>query len=88
LDYILSDVENTYLNVLETKKRVEFNIVLIRQAEEALRMVKLLYENGRATQVELLSAESGLLNAKSAYLSSVFEYNSSILQLKKAINKL
>lgn len=87
-DHILSEVENAYLMIFETAKSVESNTALVRQAQEAVRLAKIMYENGRATQVELLSAESGLLNAKSAYLSSVFEYNTAILQLKKAINKL
>lgn len=88
IDYILSEVEKTYLNLFETRKKVESNAALVEQAKEALRMVKIMYENGSATQVEVLSAESGALGAQSAYLSSVFEYNTVVLQLKKEINKL
>lgn len=88
LNYILADVEKAFLKVKETEEKVETNAVLVKQAEEALRMVKLLYENGGATQVELLNAESGLFGAKSAFSSSVFEHNVAVVQLKKSINQL
>ncbi len=88
LNYILADVEQAYLKVYETEEKVETNAVLVKQAEEALRMVKILYENGSATQVELLNAESGFLGAKSAYAGSVFEHNVAIVLLKKSINQL
>ena len=61
---------------------------VVSQAEEALRLSKLLYENGSATQLELMSAESGYLGAKSNYISSVFQYNLAIEDLKKSLNNL
>ncbi|BFN36677.1 TolC family protein [Fidelibacter multiformis] len=88
IDFILSDVEKAYLKVFESREKVEANATLVEQADEALRMVKIMYENGGATQVEVLNAESGALGARSSYLSSVFEFNTAILQLKQAINKL
>jgi len=88
INFILADVEKAFFKVKETEEKVESNAVLVKQAEEALRMVKILYENGSATQVELLNAESGLLGAKSAFSSSVFEHNVAVNQLKKSINQL
>ncbi|MCD6233747.1 MAG: TolC family protein [Candidatus Marinimicrobia bacterium] len=88
IDFILSDVEKAYFKVFESREKVESNATLVEQADEALRMVKIMYENGGATQVEVLNAESGALGARSSYLSAVFEYNTAILQLKQAVNKL
>ncbi|HAE86411.1 TPA: hypothetical protein DCG86_00130, partial [Candidatus Marinimicrobia bacterium] len=88
MDFILSEVEKAYLKVYEAQEKVESIAALVEQADEALRMVKIMYENGGATQVEVLNAESGALGARSSYLSSVFEFNTAILQLKQAINKL
>lgn len=88
INFIMADVEMAFLKVRETEEKIETNAALVNQAEEALRMVKLLYENGSATQVELLNAESGLLGARSAYSSSIFEHNVAIIQLKKSINQL
>lgn len=88
INYILSDVETAFLKVQEAQEKVETNAVLVKQAEEALRMAKILYESGGATQVELQNAESAVLGAKSAYAGSVFEYNTAIVNLKKSINQL
>lgn len=87
-NYIYSDVDAAYRKVNETLSSINANNDVVRQAEEALRLSKLLYETGSATQLELMSAESNYLSAKSNYIQSVFEYNLAVETLKKTLNNL
>lgn len=87
-DYIQNDVESAYRSVEENYSNILANADVVAQAEEALRLSKLLYETGSATQADLLSAESAFLSAKSNYISSVFQYNIAVETLKKALNKV
>jgi len=87
-NHILNEVESTYLKVKETEANIEANAGLIEQAKEALRLAKLMYENGRITQLEVQSSESSYLQAQSAYYQSIFEYNVAINSLKQSLNEL
>lgn len=87
-DFVYTDVDAAYRKVEEMQSNIDATEGVVTQAEEALRLSKLLYENGSATQLELMSAESGYLGAKSNYISSVFQYNLAIEDLKKSLNNL
>ena len=87
-NHILNEVESTYLKVKETEANIEANAGLIGQAKEALRLAKLMYENGRIIQLEVQSSESSYLQAQSAYCQSIFEYNVAINSLKQSLNEL
>lgn len=87
-DYVYTDVETAYRKVEETLTNIDATEDVVRQAEEALRLSKLLYENGSATQVDLMTAESGYIGAQSNYISSVFQYNLAVEDLKKSLNHL
>lgn len=87
-NHILGEVESIYLKVKEAKANIEANSGLIEQAKEALRLAKLMYKNGRITQLEVQSAESSYLQAQSAYYQSIFEYNIAINNLKRSLNEI
>lgn len=87
-DFIYTDVDAAYRKVEEMQSNIFANEDVVKQAEEALRLSKLLYENGSATQLDLVSAEGGYLGAKSNYISSVFQYNLAVEDLKKSLNNL
>lgn len=87
-DYIQNDVESAYRSVEENYSNILANADVVAQAEEALRLSKLLYETGSATQADLLSAESVYLSERSNYISSVFQYNIAVETLKKSLNKV
>jgi outer membrane protein TolC len=87
-NHILNEVESTYLKVKETEANIEANAGLIKQAKEALRLAKLMYENGRIIQLEVQSSELSYLQAQSAYYQSIFEYNVAINSLKQSLNEL
>ncbi|MCF7832205.1 MAG: TolC family protein [Candidatus Marinimicrobia bacterium] len=87
-DFVYTDVDAAYRKVEEMQSNIYATEDVVKQAEEALRLSKLLYENGSATRLELTSAEGGYLGAKSNYISSVFQYNIAVEDLKKSLNNL
>jgi outer membrane protein len=87
-DYVLTDVDAAYRKVQEMQSNIFATEDVVRQAEEALRLSKLLYETGSATQLDLMTAESGFIGARSNYISSVFQYNIAVEELKKSLNNL
>ncbi len=87
-DFIYTDVDAAYRKVAEMQTNICATEYVVKQAKEALRLSKLLYENGSATRLELTSAESGYLGAQSNYISSVFQYNIAVEDLKKSLNNL
>ena len=87
-NFVLTDVDAAYRKVLEMQSNIFATEDVVRQAEEALRLSKLLYETGSATQLDLMTAESGFISARSNYISSVFQYNIAVEELKKSLNNL
>ncbi|MDZ7820389.1 MAG: TolC family protein [Candidatus Marinimicrobia bacterium] len=87
-NHIYAEVDAAYRKVKETLSNTHANQEVILQAEEALRLSKLMYETGAATQLDLLNAESSYISARSGYIQSVFEYNLAVETLKKSLNNL
>lgn len=87
-DYIYTDVDGAYRKVNEAYSNILATADVVTQAEEALRLSKLLYESGSATQLELMTAESGYIGARSNHIASVFQYNIAVESLKKSLNDL
>lgn len=87
-DFVYTDIDAAYRKVDETLSNIYATDDVVNQAGEALRLSKLLYENGSATQLELMSAESAYIGAQSSYISSVFQYNLAVEDLKKSLNAM
>jgi outer membrane protein TolC len=87
-DFVYTDVDAAYRAVEESMTNITATEGVVEQAEEALRLSKLLYENGSATRLDLTSAESAYIGAKSNYISSVFQYNLAVEDLKKSLNNM
>jgi outer membrane protein TolC len=87
-DFVYTDVDAAYRAVEESMTNITATEGVVEQAEEALRLSKLLYENGSATRLDLTSAESAYIGAKSNYISSVFQYNLAVEDLKKSLNNI
>ncbi len=87
-DFVYTNVDEAYRKVNETMSNIIATDNVVKQAQEALRLSKLLYENGSATQIELMSAESAYIGAKANYISMVFQYNLAVEDLKKSLNNL
>ncbi len=87
-DFIYTDVDAAYRKVNETLENIYATEGVVAQAEEALRLSKLLYDAGSATQMDLMAAESGYVGARSNHISSMFQYNMAVETLKKSLNNL
>ncbi|HMA62398.1 MAG TPA: TolC family protein [bacterium] len=88
IDGIKLEVKNAYLSMKEAQEKVTTQRVTITQAEEALRLAKLMYSEGASTQLDVLNANLSLKQAKMNYQQSLLEYNVALAELKKAINQL
>lgn len=87
-DRIRLEVKNAYLSMEEAREKVNTQEVTIDQAQEALRLAKLMYAEGASTQLDVLNANLSLNQAKMNYRQSLLEYNLALADLKKAINEL
>lgn len=87
-DFVYTDIDAAYRKVEEMLSNIYATDEVVKQANEALRLSKLLYENGSATQLELMSAESAYIGAQSSYISTVFQYNLAVEDLKKSLNAM
>ena len=88
MDRIRLEVKNAYLSMEEAREKVNTQEVTIDQAQEALRLAKLMYAEGASTQLDVLNANLSLNQAKMNYRQSLLEYNLALADLKKAINEL
>ena len=87
-DGIRLEVKSSYFSMKEAEEKVNTQKVTIEQAEEALRLAKLMYSEGGSTQLDVLNANLSLKQAKMNYHQSLLEYNLALADLKKAINEL
>ncbi|MCX7917147.1 MAG: TolC family protein [bacterium] len=78
------EVKNAYLNFLSAESKIEENKKQIELAEENLRIANLLYNQGLATNTDVIDAITMLTEAKNNYYSFLYEYKMSYIQLLKA----
>ena len=60
----------------------------VANAEEALRLVRVSFQEGAATALDVISAELALATARSDYATSVYEHEVARLQLHRAVGTL
>jgi len=78
------DVRTAALNVMESSRRVETAGANVDQAREALRLARVRYQEGVATEVEVTSAEAALTQALTNEVNSRYDYLSAVAQLQRA----
>lgn len=57
----------------------------VEQAAEALRLSRIMYDNGSATQLDVLGAQLALTTSRMQYATSLYEYHIAHAQLEKAL---
>lgn len=85
---IRREVESAYFTIQEAEEKVLSQIKLVAQAQEALRLARLRYQEGSSTQLDVMNAEVALNQARMSHYQSLFEYNLARTQLQKALNQL
>lgn len=94
IDYILKgveqsislDVKNAFLSFKEAKESYESQKTNVAQAEEAVRVAELNYEEGLATYLDVLSAHMALTEARTNLAQALFNYNVALAKIERAVS--
>jgi outer membrane protein TolC len=87
-DGVAAEVEMTANKFRETREKYFSARESIAMAQEALRLAKLMYEEGASTQLDVMGAQLALTQAKLNYVTSLFEYQMSRYGLRKSVGDL
>ena len=85
---ITLQLRQTWLNLEESHKRVDVTQKALAQGEENLRVVKDRYQEGLATNTEVLDAETLRTLSHFNYDSAIYDAALSILRLHRAVGDL
>jgi outer membrane protein TolC len=85
---IALQVRQAWLDVEETRKRIEVTQSAIAQAEENLRVVRDRYANGLSTNTEVLDAETLRANSEANHAAARYDAALAGLRLKRAAGDL
>ncbi len=85
---IRMEVKNSWQKFQEAKQNLQSLQAAFKEAQEALRLADLTYQEGVSTQVDVLNAQTAFTNSEVQYRKGIFDYNVSQLRLLKAIGKL
>jgi outer membrane protein len=86
-DGITFEVTQDYLNLNQSKQRVDVAVKGVAQAEENYRITDEKFKAGLVLNTDLLDAEAALLQAKWNHIQAVVDHELSTAQLRKAIGE-
>lgn len=79
------EVRQAISNILNAQARAQASQQGVAQAQEALRLANVRYQNGRGTFLEVTNAQAQLVQARSNLLNAQFDYQSSLAQRTRAL---
>ncbi|MBU0701908.1 TolC family protein [bacterium] len=85
---ICIEVRESYLNLLEAEEEVNTMKITVTQAEENFRILEGKYQEGMATNTEVLDAQLLLYSSRLSYYRSLFDYELVMATLDKAVGNL
>lgn len=85
---ITLQVRQYWLDVQETRKRIEVTAKAIAQAEENLKVNRDRYENGLSTNTEVLDAETLRTRSQGNHASAIYDAVLATLRLQRAAGEL
>jgi outer membrane protein len=86
-DGITLEVTQNYLNVSQSKRKIDIAELSVKQADENMRVTADKFKNGVATSAEVIDAETALISAKTNYTTSVVDYELAKARLQKSVGK-
>ena len=86
-DNITLEVTQNFLNVNQSKRKIEISELTIKQAEENMRITSEKFKNGLAISSDAIDAETALSTAKINYTNSIVDYELAKARLDKSIGK-
>jgi len=79
------EVRSSYLNMKEAEKLIGITEQGITDSKESFRIAQVKYNEGIATNTEVIDAQSALIEAETNHLNALYEYNTSYASLIKAM---
>ncbi|GAB6136923.1 TolC family protein [Halanaerobaculum tunisiense] len=86
-DQIKLQVKQTVLDLQEAKERINLNKLNLEKSQENLDQVKLKFEEGMVTSLQMLDAETTLEQIKTDYYQAIYDYNMALAKLNKILGK-
>ena len=79
------EVRSAYLNMKEAEKLIRVTDQGIENSMESFRIAQVKYNEGIATNTEVIDAQSALIEAETNHLNALYDYNTSYAALIKAM---
>jgi outer membrane protein TolC len=86
--FIEFEVRSAYLNMKEAEKLIKVAEEGIKNSQESFRIAQVKYNEGIATNTEVIDAQGTLIEAETNYLNALYDYNISRAALIKAMGTL
>ncbi len=81
---VVINVQNSILNIRQSKELIASQVLNVSQAEEAVRLAQARLSAGAGTQLDVLNAQVQLLQAQTTELQARFSYVSNIATYEQA----
>ena len=81
------EVKSSYLTLKSSEDTILAQKENVEVAKESLKIIKERYNQGQATNLEVLDTEVSLLQAETNYLQALYDYNIAKGKLKKSIGR-
>ncbi len=79
------EVRSAYLNMKEAEKLIRVTEQGIENSMESFRIAQVKYNEGIATNTEVIDAQSALIEAETNHLNALYDYNTNYAALIKAM---
>lgn len=79
------EIRSAYLNMKEAEKLIRITEQGIEDSMESFRIAQVKYNEGIATNTEVIDAQSALIEAETNHLNALYDYNTSYAALIKAM---
>lgn len=80
------EVRSAFLNMKEAEKLIKITEQGIENSQESFRIAQVKYNEGIATNTEVIDAQSALIEAESNHLNALYDYNTNYAALLKAMS--
>mgnify|MGYP002725494419 CR=1 FL=1 len=84
---LLLELKSIYLGVMESSKKIEAGLKGVEQAHKGVDMAQRLFQQGMASQLQVLDAQSASDQAELGLYQAYFEYNSAHASLARALGE-
>ena len=84
-DVAALEVESAWRRIREASENLKSGRTTVGQATEALRLARVLYNNGSSTQLDVLNAQVGLTASQTTYATRLYDYHVAHARLEKAL---